>query len=56
MNDAELRHTFQYAQRLRPIFRWPQMPACDAHGAEAEKMNLGVAVNLELAGFPSARA
>ena len=48
MNDAELRHTFQYAQRLRPT--------CDVHGAEAEKMNLGVAANLERAGFPSARA
>jgi hypothetical protein len=57
MNDAELRHTFQHAQRLRPIFRRaPDALACDAHGAEAETMNLGVAANLERAGFPSVRA
>ena len=54
MNDAELRHTFQRAQRLRPVFRRaPDALACDAHGAEAETMNLGVAANLERAGFPS---
>src|SRR5262245_5071835 len=41
MNDAELRHTFQRAQRLRPIFRRaPDALACDAQGDEAEKMNL----------------
>ena len=52
--DAELRHALQRPERLRPVFRRPPYAfAGDAHGAEAETMTLGVAANLERAGFPS---
>jgi hypothetical protein len=52
--DAELGHALQRPERLRSVFRRPPYAfAGDAHGAEAETMNFGIAADLECAQFPS---
>jgi hypothetical protein len=48
--DAELRDALQRPQRFRSIFgRTPDAAAGDAHRAEAEAMDLGIAADLERA-------